>query len=249
MIAERRAARQQSPDRWYFVEGVRYCAHCETRRCVRQTGGLLPCEPRREQARVLPLKLDLGSGSKPLEDDWTGVDLHPPSNGIEHDFSTGAPWPFADGSACELRSSHLIEHLEKRRVRVGSRAVTLGLEPKPRRQDVLFWFFEEAWRVAAPGAPFEVRWPALRSDGAFADPTHYRQIPTAMLHYLSSHGRRVLEVESYDVRCNWVIERLFGRPRKGYGHVVIDDPLKPPPWNALIEYGVVLRREPLGESA
>lgn len=27
---------------WYFVEGVRYCSHCRTRRCVLQNGEL-PC--------------------------------------------------------------------------------------------------------------------------------------------------------------------------------------------------------------
>lgn len=30
---------------WFYVEGVRYCSICETRRCVRQIGGSLPCIP------------------------------------------------------------------------------------------------------------------------------------------------------------------------------------------------------------
>jgi hypothetical protein len=28
---------------WYYIEGVRYCSICRTRRCVRQCGGRLPC--------------------------------------------------------------------------------------------------------------------------------------------------------------------------------------------------------------
>lgn len=35
------------PDRWYYVEGVRYCSHCRTRRCRRQRGGSLLCVPER----------------------------------------------------------------------------------------------------------------------------------------------------------------------------------------------------------
>jgi hypothetical protein len=28
---------------WYYVGGVRYCSRCQTRRCERQVGGMLPC--------------------------------------------------------------------------------------------------------------------------------------------------------------------------------------------------------------
>jgi len=30
---------------WYYLEGVRYCVHCETRRCTRQLGGRIECTP------------------------------------------------------------------------------------------------------------------------------------------------------------------------------------------------------------
>lgn len=30
---------------WYYVQGVRYCKVCRTRRCVRQAGGSIPCDP------------------------------------------------------------------------------------------------------------------------------------------------------------------------------------------------------------
>jgi hypothetical protein len=30
---------------WYYIEGVRYCSICRTRRCVRQVGGYIPCNP------------------------------------------------------------------------------------------------------------------------------------------------------------------------------------------------------------
>jgi hypothetical protein len=43
--AERQIDRQTKYDAraWYYVEGVRYCAFCRTRRCKRQVGGNLEC--------------------------------------------------------------------------------------------------------------------------------------------------------------------------------------------------------------
>jgi hypothetical protein len=34
---------EESP--WYYVEGVRYCKVCRTRRCEKQVGGMLKCPP------------------------------------------------------------------------------------------------------------------------------------------------------------------------------------------------------------
>lgn len=42
---------------WYFVDGVRYCARCHTRRCVRQVGGLLPCVDDDKAAPIHPSDL------------------------------------------------------------------------------------------------------------------------------------------------------------------------------------------------
>lgn len=190
-----------------------------------------------QATRIIALKLDLGSGAKPVAEGWTGVDLRPPSDGVEFDFSSGRSWPFADESVSELHSSHLIEHLEKKRVVVPTQP-----PERERRQDLLFWFFEEAYRVAQPGARFTVRWPALRNDDAFADPTHYRQLPIGFLLYLSTEGQRARNVESYDVRCNWVLDQLLGLPRRGSENVNLSDPDNPPPWNAVSEYVALLRR-------
>lgn len=38
-----RAERVDTEAGWYFVEGVRYCLRCRTRRCERQQGGSLRC--------------------------------------------------------------------------------------------------------------------------------------------------------------------------------------------------------------
>ena len=38
---------------WYYVEGVRYCTVCRTRRCIRQPGGMLPCPPPFDDAEPL----------------------------------------------------------------------------------------------------------------------------------------------------------------------------------------------------
>jgi hypothetical protein len=36
---------QGSKEDWYFVDGVRYCSRCRSRRCTRQVGGSVPCKP------------------------------------------------------------------------------------------------------------------------------------------------------------------------------------------------------------
>lgn len=166
--------------------------------------------------------LDLGSGPCPAAG-YVGVDLFeqdPSESGqrvVFADLFDGTPWPFESGSVKLLRASHVIEHIPHDRVHIGTTAVKRvvrapGKEPVthwvhiPRSQDAFFWFFDEAYRVAAPGCRFELRWPHPQSDDADQDPTHCRRIPSATLHYLSREGRRHLRVERYPVSCNWQTE-------------------------------------------
>jgi glycosyltransferase involved in cell wall biosynthesis len=59
------------------------------------------------------------------------------------------PWPFEDDSIGVIRAYHLLEHLE---------------DP--------IHFFNEAFRVLAPGGFLLLEVPSVKGDGAFADPTH-----------------------------------------------------------------------------
>jgi SAM-dependent methyltransferase len=171
-----------------------------------------------------PVMLDLGSGPNPPHP-WLGVDK---VGGLAvecYDFTSVDPWPFADDSADALRSSHLIEHLP---------AMPLA------GKDLLIRFFEEAWRVAKPGAIFELRWPVpfhpitgLPIPSAWWDPTHYRHIPLQQIwSYFTSEGRAGMGVESYGIRCNWsCAEPPIVRA------LTEDD--------AVLEYRLMLRKEPL----
>jgi hypothetical protein len=42
-VDESSQSEEESP--WYFVQGVRYCKVCRTRRCEKQVGGYLKCPP------------------------------------------------------------------------------------------------------------------------------------------------------------------------------------------------------------
>lgn len=145
-----------------------------------------------------PLRLDLGSGPRPAEG-FKGVDIVPGQTDFTFDLCSGNAWPFADNSVDELRSSHFIEHIDAVYISPNHR---LGAEP--RRIDALLWFFDEAFRVAKPGATFTVQWPALQNVRAFQDPTHRRFIPAQTIMYLSIDGRNAMGVVHYGATCNWV---------------------------------------------
>lgn len=175
------------------------------------------------------MRLDLGSGPTPL-DGHLGLDLMevPPFAGKHSGvwkfrLDTGQTWPFANNSIEGLHSSHLIEHLPAANVD---------------GKDILARFFEEAWRIAMPGALFNLRWPSIIDEetgrwlpSAFYDPTHRRWIPKEQLLYFSCQGREHLGVEQYDFRCNWTLVTV------GQRSLTTD--------RSVLEYHAVLRRDPL----
>ncbi len=184
-------------------------------------------------------QVDLGSGARPKEG-FVGIDLgegYDLASGREvwqFDLASGDAWPLADGQVTELYSSHLIEHLPACNVRAhefvnssGERSAVPGLQRFTREQDALFWFMDEAYRIAAPGARFEVHWPALVDLRAepprwlttpFMDPTHRRFIPFETFEYFNREQREQLQVTGYAVSCDWVVvDRMQGS--LGQGHV------------------------------
>lgn len=167
--------------------------------------------------------LDLGSGTCPAAG-YVGVDLleqEPDAQGLGRvlyaDLFGGEPWPFESASCERLRAFHVIEHIPRDRVVIGSTRVRRSVRrpggpPQveyssvPITQDALFWFFDQAYRIARPGCRFELAWPHPQSDDADKDPTHHRRIPSSMVHYLSVEGRRDMRILHYPVTCDWRVE-------------------------------------------
>lgn len=181
------------------------------------------------------MKLDLGSGPNPF-DGFVGVD-RAEFPGVEcFDLASGERWPWEDDSIDALRSSHFIEHIP---------ALDIPRQFGP--VDSLFFFFDEAYRVAKPGARFELIWPAMKSDYAFQDPTHRRFLPLAFVGYLSRESRETLRVGFYGVQCDW---RIVEAESRG----VMRDGVPPRPagmslewalahaWGEAIEHRVLLEK-------
>jgi hypothetical protein len=42
---------KRNRDHWYYVQGIRYCSRCRTRRCNRELSGSIPCVPPSEQVK------------------------------------------------------------------------------------------------------------------------------------------------------------------------------------------------------
>lgn len=169
-------------------------------------------------AALTVTRLDLGSGPRPAAG-YVGVDLcmaEDPSRPVVYcDLWDGRPWPFESGSVTALRAWHVIEHIPHVRVKTGGftrvRRSTrrpgappvVSYESIPQTADAFYWFFNEAYRIAAPGCRFELAWPHPLSDDADKDPEHARRIPAATLHYLSAEGRRAMRVHCHPVSCDW----------------------------------------------
>jgi predicted SAM-dependent methyltransferase len=139
-------------------------------------------------------KLDLACGQRPREG-FEGVDIW---EGAQHvvDLMT-YPWPFADSSIAELRSSHFAEHIPMVHVDERGQPVAHG------GQDALFRFMDEAWRVLVPGGLFTVIVPAGRSNRAFQDPTHRRFFVEETFAYFSAAWRKSQLLDHYNVKCDF----------------------------------------------
>jgi len=138
-------------------------------------------------------RLDLGSGPRPKAG-FKGVDCADITDYMV-DLCNGKRWPWDNSTVEALRSSHFIEHIPGHDI----------VNYDGKTQDALFFFFDECYRIAKPDASFELSWPALKSTGAFQDPTHRRYLPLEFTHYLSIKGRKALGVEHYNVCCNWIV--------------------------------------------
>ncbi|HBB65903.1 MAG: hypothetical protein A2049_03280 [Elusimicrobia bacterium GWA2_62_23] len=97
----------------------------------------------------MPMKLNLGSGGKPLVG-YVNVDRNPSSPQVDKIWDLDTyPWPFEDSSADEVFMDQCLEHLEDH-----NRAM------------------REVHRVLKPGGVARISVPHFTWQFAFQDPTH-----------------------------------------------------------------------------
>jgi hypothetical protein len=110
------------------------------------------------------------------------------------------PWPFEDDSVAEIETSHFVEHLPMIYVDAAGNEVPCGT---PGARDLFFAFFDECYRILAPGGWMHVVVPCLRNSRAFQDPTHRRFYPAEAFFYLSKVWRAGNRLDHYNVACNF----------------------------------------------
>lgn len=149
-----------------------------------------------------PVRIDLACGQRPAEG-FTGWDLlAPESASVRRVDLLRFPWPVETVSVDELRCSHFIEHIPMGETEDG--------------RDLLFAFFDEAYRVLKPGGKLTVIWPALQSVRAFQDPTHRRFIPAETMLYTNAEWRRMNGLDHYRVTCDFGVESVNPTVDQGF---------------------------------
>ena len=134
------------------------------------------------------LALDLG-GRFNCPEGYKSVDL------MDADYIVDLekPWSaFADNSVGVLRAYHLLEHL-----------------------DDTIHFFNEAFRILAPGGFLLIEVPSVKGDGAFADPTHKKFFNTLSFEYFTNENQARFIRPQYKGRFQKarVVEYWWSNPR------------------------------------
>jgi hypothetical protein len=151
---------------------------------------------------VPELRLDIGCGAHKA-DGWIGMDcVALPGVDVVHDMLC-FPWPFEDESVVEARAEMVVEHIPHLCWCCRN------------EKDPFFAFFDEAYRVLAPGALFHVICPHSDSRRAWRDPTHTRGINHETAFYLNRDSREKLGVGHYDTTCNFDAQWSFALNEHG----------------------------------
>lgn len=143
-----------------------------------------------------PLRLDLGCGPSCYVDEkgtkFTGIDkVKLEGVDIVHDL-TKFPYPFADNSVDEIRSSHFLEHIDG-----------------PTRMKMM----DELWRIMKGGAKAIHVFPYYKSQRYYQDPTHaWPPIVENSFLYFNKQWRETNKLDYYDIHCNFdfVLNYHFG---------------------------------------
>ena len=127
------------------------------------------------------IKLDLGCGTN-KKPGFTGMDSMA-FEGVDvvHDLRQ-VPWPFADGSVGEVHCSHVLEHLT-------------GAER--------CLFFDELWRVLAPGGKALIITPHWSHESAYGDPTHQWPPVCGQTYFFTNRAWRDQNAPHVPMHCNF----------------------------------------------
>lgn len=105
------------------------------------------------------ISLNLGAGGR-IRAGYVNVDrVQLPGIDVVHDLDVG-PWPWADGTAEEIRARDVFEHVN---------------DP--------ILFMTECHRILAPGGVLWIRTPHISSLDSFTDPTHKRHLTEHSFNY------------------------------------------------------------------
>ena len=137
--------------------------------------------------------LDIGCGTRKIEQDAVGIDISPDS-AADHVWNLDEyPWPLADNQFNRVHMSHVIEHLDD-----------------PMRA------MAEVHRVACDGADVFIVTPHFSSHNSYVDPTHKRHLAAGSFAYLT--GKDFPSFRGSPFRFEIVrVELTFG------GNLVLDN--------------------------
>ena len=132
-----------------------------------------------------PLKLNLGCGYKPQEGFINCDYMDGP--GVQAVFDVQKkPWPFDDNSVGVVTSYHMLEHLSDWQT-----------------------FFEELWRVCAPGANLSFQLPYGPSNDGMAEPGHLKYwLPTSFCALQPSYAEAVGNLQHRDLKMAFDVHFL-----------------------------------------
>jgi SAM-dependent methyltransferase len=108
------------------------------------------------------MTLDVGCGTRKIEPDAIGIDVHPRSAADVFWDVDKFPWPLSDDSFDRVHMSHVIEH-----VRDATRTMA------------------EVHRVARDGAEVLIVTPHFSSHNSYTDPTHVRHLAARSFQYFT----------------------------------------------------------------
>jgi len=117
--------------------------------------------------------LDIGCGSKKIEDSGVGIDKMPGAADIIWDLDT-YPWPLPSDTYERIHMSHIIEHLSD-----------------PMRA------MAEVHRVAHDGAEVSIVTPHFSSHNSFVDPTHKLHLAAGSFEYFTGRSFPTFDGSSF----------------------------------------------------
>lgn len=143
------------------------------------------------------IRLNIAGGQQRIEG-YTNIDIAKiPESDIVHDLNV-YPWPIKSESVEEALCSHYVEHIP----------MLCACAPSG-KQDPLFAFFDELYRIMVMGGKVQIVTPYYANSRAFQDPTHRRFIPEATFLYPNEKWRQDNKLDHYSLNCNFAFTQSY----------------------------------------